>query len=228
MHKKRLSFWFFSIGILIILSSFFINYQYTLSQKEVVTKTEDCISKKVIKTQKSIQLIKKIFTTEDRETLINLYEKEKIGIYIFQKDSLKFWNNAEIPFKEKPDEFIKDIGLVVDWKTSTKSGFRYFGNQQQRYQIHTYGWLLQKNGYEVKEVALVGIPRDGKMADIKIFREPYDPAVAEEGLAWLENIKQLITNNSPAPAPEKFVSFCKDYCPYFDMTGVKGCQSIQR
>ena len=126
------------------------------------------------------------------------------------------------------DLFIKDIGLVVDWKTSTKSGFRYFGNQQQRYQIHTYGWLLEKNGYEVKEVALVGIPRDGKMADIKVFREPYDPAVAEEGLAWLENIKQLVANNSPAPAPEKFISFCKDYCPYFDATGVKGCQSIQR
>ena len=112
MHKKRLSFWFFSLGILIILSSFFINYQYTLSQKELVTKTEDCISKKVIKTQKSLQLIKEIFTTEERESLINLYEKEKIGIYIFQKDSLKFWNNAQIPFKEKPDEFIKDLGFV--------------------------------------------------------------------------------------------------------------------
>ena len=60
MHKKRLSFWFFSNGILIILSSFFINYQYTLSQKELVTKTEDCISEKVTKTQKSIQLIKEI------------------------------------------------------------------------------------------------------------------------------------------------------------------------
>ena len=112
MHKKRLSFWFFSLGILIILSSFFINYQFTLSQKELVEKTEACISKKVIKTQKSLQLIKEIYTTEDRESLINLYEKEKIGIYIFQKDSLKFWNNAQIPFKEKPDEFIKDIGFV--------------------------------------------------------------------------------------------------------------------
>ena len=75
MHKKRLSFWFFSLGILIILSSFFINYQFTLSQKELVEKTQACITKKVIKTQKSLQLIKEIYTTEDRESLINLYEK---------------------------------------------------------------------------------------------------------------------------------------------------------
>ena len=112
MQKKHLSFWFFSLGILIILGSFFINYQFTLSPKELVAKTEDCISKKAIKTQKSLQLIKEIYTIEERETLINLYEKEKIGIYIFQKDSLKIWNNAQIPFKEKPDEFIKDIGFV--------------------------------------------------------------------------------------------------------------------
>ena len=126
------------------------------------------------------------------------------------------------------DLFIKDIGLVLDWKTITKSGLRYFGSQQQRYQIHTYGWLLEKNGYEVKEVSLVGIPRDGKMKDIAILREPYDPAVAEEGIAWLQNIKDLVANNSPAPKPEKFARFCADYCPYFDQTGAVGCPSMTK
>jgi CRISPR/Cas system-associated exonuclease Cas4 (RecB family) len=126
------------------------------------------------------------------------------------------------------DLFIKDIGLVVDWKTIVKSGLRYFGSQQQRYQIHTYGWLLEKNGYEVKEVALVGIPRDGRMADIKIFREPYDPAIAEEAIAWLEKIKDIVETDAPAPAPEKFAPFCTNYCSYFDPTGVKGCPSIRK
>jgi hypothetical protein len=48
------------------------------------------------------------------------------------------------------DLFVKDEGLVVDWKSIKKSGLRYFGSEQQRYQIHVYGWLLEKNGYEVK------------------------------------------------------------------------------
>ena len=126
------------------------------------------------------------------------------------------------------DLFIKDQGIVVDWKSTTKKGFRYFANQQQRWQIQTYGWLLEKNGYEVKEVSLVGIPRDGNMADIKVHREPYDPAIAEGAIAWLENIKQIVETDAPAPAPEKFAPFCTNYCSYFDPTGVKGCPSIRK
>jgi CRISPR/Cas system-associated exonuclease Cas4 (RecB family) len=126
------------------------------------------------------------------------------------------------------DLFIKDEGLVVDWKTIKKNGLRYFGSQQQRYQIHVYGWLLEKNGFAVKEVALVGIPRDGKMEDIAVFREAYDPAIAEEGIAWLDNIKQIVADGSPAPAPEKRATFCKDYCPYFDAKGEQGCPSMTK
>jgi hypothetical protein len=65
------------------------------------------------------------------------------------------------------DLFIKDIGLVVDFRTTTKSGLRYLSDRQKLWQVHTYGYLLSKSGYDVKEVSLVGIPRDGKMADIK-------------------------------------------------------------
>jgi CRISPR/Cas system-associated exonuclease Cas4 (RecB family) len=126
------------------------------------------------------------------------------------------------------DLFIKDQGIVVDWKSTTKKGFRYFANQQQRWQIQTYGWLLEKNGYEVKEVSLVGIPRDGNMADIKVHREPYDPAIAEKAIAWLEKIKNIVETDAPAPAPEKFAPFCTNYCSYFDPTGVKGCPSIRK
>ena len=126
------------------------------------------------------------------------------------------------------DLFIKDQGIVVDWKSTTKKGFRYFANQQQRWQIQTYGWLLEKNGYEVKEVSLVGIPRDGNMADIKVHREPYDPAIAKEAIEWLEKIKNIVETDAPAPAPEKFAPFCTNYCSYFDPTGVKGCPSIRK
>lgn len=112
MQKKRFDSWFFVISILLILSAFAINSQFTLSQNELVQKTENCINEKIKKTKKSLKLAKEIFTSKNKETLFNLYEKEKIGIYIFQKDSLKFWNNAQIPFKEKSDEFIKDIGFV--------------------------------------------------------------------------------------------------------------------
>lgn len=126
------------------------------------------------------------------------------------------------------DLFIKELGMVVDFKTTTKSGMRYLNDRQKLWQVHTYGYLLSKNGYDVKEVALVGIPRDGKMTDIRVIQEPYSERMALEALAWLEDIKTIVATDAPAPAPEKNVAFCRDYCPYFDATGEVGCPSIQK
>lgn len=126
------------------------------------------------------------------------------------------------------DLFIKDIGMVVDFKTSTKSGLRYLGSQQQQWQIQTYGWLLTQAGYDVKTVALVGIPRDGKMTDIKVFQDAYKPEVAQQALDWLQELRAWAATDDAPPKPEKPVNFCKDYCPYFDASGVKGCPSMQK
>lgn len=126
------------------------------------------------------------------------------------------------------DLFIKDIGLVVDFKTSTKSGLRYLGSQQQQWQIQTYGWLLTQAGYKVNHVSLVGIPRDGKMNDIKVFQDDYRPEIAEEALQWLANLKRWAASDDEPPRAERPINFCKDYCPYFDMSGVNGCPSMTK
>ena len=124
------------------------------------------------------------------------------------------------------DLFIKDLGLVVDWKSIKKGSARYFGgnNRQHRWQVHLYGYLLEKNGYQVNAVSLVGIPRDGKMKDILVFAEAYDPKIAQEALDHLNKTKTLVAENLP-PAPEKPLSFCADFCPYYDPTGEIGCPS---
>ena len=135
-------------------------------------------------------------------------------------------NHPEI--KGHCDLFIKDLGLVVDFKSKTKSNMRYLGKGQEQWQIQTYGYLLEQNGYTVKQVALVGIPRDGKMSDIVVWQDEYKPEVALEALAWLRNLKEWAATDNPPPAPELNVSFCKSYCPYFDATGVNGCPSTAR
>ena len=120
------------------------------------------------------------------------------------------------------DLFIKDIGLVVDWKTTKKKSLRYFPSEQQRWQVQLYGYLLSKNGYDVKEVSLVAVPRDGDMAEIRSHREPYDEAAALAAIAWLDEVKVNVANNQP-PAPEKWSGFCANYCNYYDASGVNGC-----
>jgi len=122
------------------------------------------------------------------------------------------------------DLFIKDQKMVVDWKTTTKKNLRYFPSEQQRMQVQIYGWLLQNNGHEVENVALVVIPRDGHMSEIRAHVEPYEPAIAEMGLKWLQEIREA----TEAPAPEKYPAYCALYCEYFDSSGVEGCSSIQK
>ena len=118
---------------------------------------------------------------------------------------------------------------VIDWKTNKKGGARYFGsnNRQQIWQIQLYGYLLKQNGYTVKDVALVGIPRDGKMKDILVHITPYDEDIALEALAHLEKTKEMVTLNIK-PAPEKPLAFCADFCPYYEPSGEVGCPSIQK
>ena len=122
------------------------------------------------------------------------------------------------------DLYIKDQGLVVDWKTTTKKNLRYFPSDQQRMQVQIYGWLLENNGYDVKNVSLVVIPRDGHMNEIRAHVEPYNPEVAEAGLVWLQEIEDM----TEMPAPEKYPSYCALYCKFYDATGEVGCPGIQK
>lgn len=108
-------------------------------------------------------------------------------------------------------DLIKDENKITDWKTITKKNVSYFGSQQQRWQIHSYGLMANDNGIKVDTVQLVGLCRDGNENDIVQITEPYDETVALEALAWLEDVKV----QTKAPAPEKDSFFCKDYCPFF-------------
>lgn len=108
---------------------------------------------------------------------------------------------------------------VIDWKTITLKKARWFPSEQQWMQVHLYGLLLTENGYPVDNVTLVGIPRDGNERDVLVRSEPWQRGIAEEGLAWLADVRGSVL----PPEPERPVSFCRDYCGFFGETGVLGC-----
>ena len=138
------------------------------------------------------------------------------------KDYLVETEVAHGDMKAHVDLFIPSIGAVIDWKTSKVKNLSYFPSNQQRWQVQVYGYLLSKNGYEVKTVNLVAIARDGDEKDIKVHSEPYDEASALEALQWLANVKVM----TEAPAPEKDESFCRSYCQYYDASGEMGCVGL--
>ena len=126
--------------------------------------------------------------------------------------------------KAHVDLFVPSTGAVIDWKTSKVKNLSYFPSKQQRWQVQVYGYLLSKNGYEVKTVNLVAIARDGAEKDVKVHTEPYDEAIALEAFAWLNEVKASTT----LPDAEKDQSFCKDYCQYYDATEEMGCGGLKK
>ena len=127
--------------------------------------------------------------------------------------------------KAHVDCYLPDTGDVVDWKTVKAKNLSYFPSQQQRWQVQTYGYLIEQSGLgKVHNVHLVAIPRDGDERDIKVHSEPYDESVALEALSWLAAIKE----STDAPAPEKDESYCKFYCKYYDASGEMGCVGLKK
>ena len=126
--------------------------------------------------------------------------------------------------KAHVDLFVPSTGAVIDWKTSKVKNLSYFPSTQQRWQVQVYGYLLSKNGYDVKTVNLVAIARDGAEKDVKVHTEPYDEAIALQAFEWLNQVKASTT----IPDPEKDQSFCKDYCQYYDATEQMGCGGLKK
>jgi hypothetical protein len=171
--------------------------------------------------------------TESLASILGTFIHSGIAEAIKREDPFgdNFIIEQEVTFgnlKGHVDLFIKDLGMVVDWKTTKKTSLRYFPKLQQRMQVQVYGYLLAQNGHEVKNVALVAIPRDGIMTEIRAHVEAYDEALALEGLAWLNDLRAVVALNGPAPEPSERLNFCAAYCDYYDPTGEVGCPSTSR
>jgi len=158
-------------------------------------------------------------------TAIHAAIEEAIGA--LDPDAKEYLVETEVVYgdmKAHVDLFVPSTGAVIDWKTSKIKNMSYFPSTQQRWQVQVYGYLLSKNGYEVKTVNLVAIARDGSEKDIKVHTEPYDESMALTALNWLASVKA----STVLPEPEKDQSFCKDYCQYYDVTEEMGCGGLKK
>ena len=127
--------------------------------------------------------------------------------------------------KAHVDCYFPETGDVVDWKTVKIKNLAYFPSQQQRWQVQTYGYLIEQSGLgKVQNVHLVAIPRDGDERDIKVYSEKYDSSVALEALSWLEAIK----TSEVIPGPERDENYCAFYCKFYDPSGEIGCAGIKK
>lgn len=124
-------------------------------------------------------------------------------------------------FKGHCDFYSRQSETVYDWKTVTLAKLAKGGlpTKQQKMQVNIYASMIAQK-YPVKRVGLVFIPRDGKMSDIVAWEDDYNPKLVEEAREWVAQVKAMDT---PPPPERSAAFFCREYCSYYDVTGVTGC-----
>jgi hypothetical protein len=93
------------------------------------------------------------------------------------------------------DCFDTERNLLIDWKVLGKDSLATIqrGKPSEAYktQTHLYGMGYTNEGYRVDQVCLVGIPRSGRLSEIAVWREDYDPSVAKRALERYEALAKL-------------------------------------
>lgn len=108
---------------------------------------------------------------------------------------------------------------VFDFKTTTLKNMRYFPKADHRSQVQLYGWLMEANGYPVKRVGLIAIPRDGDERDLRVHVEDFRPESVQDSLKWIAEVE-----GADVPPPmEKPARFCENYCEFF---GPEACPGL--
>lgn len=124
----------------------------------------------------------------------------------------------------KCDLYIKSDDCVVDFKTTSTAMMEDYARgklpEVYRTQIHMYGMGYENEGYPVKRVALLFLPRDNDLnvSTSVFYVEPYDRQVALTGLARLERIAKG-SSGGDFESLATASSYCSR-CPWF-VSGAK-------
>lgn len=108
---------------------------------------------------------------------------------------------------------------VIDWKTAGTDKMRQVRTQgpprQPIIQANIYGLGHEEAGRQVKDVALVYLPRAGLLSGIYVWRDLYRREIAEEALARVEGIGRKLLAGGPVEQLPAAPSDACGYCPWF-------------
>lgn len=122
------------------------------------------------------------------------------------------------------DCYDTDVQRVIDWKILGNSSMKKTSTNgpivSYKKQLQMYGKGFEREGYPVKDVALVAIPRAGTTAGIRAYIDPYDPGEADRVHERWINILVLVDILGVERNPEGMYAIeavgenC-EFCPWF-------------
>lgn len=102
---------------------------------------------------------------------------------------------------------------LIDYKTVTKARLGTLRKTRvvppaYRIQAQTYAAGLIEAGFEVEEISIIFIPRDGNTLDVAAFNLEVDRDVADEAIDRLERIIALKNMEDAKSVPSPYCEYC--------------------
>ncbi|PBQ31475.1 hypothetical protein CNR22_06755 [Sphingobacteriaceae bacterium] len=151
-------------GIFLILAAVFYNQSSTLSFQKITQISSENVQTKALICKEGLNALLQDDLSKNWQGLGRYYEEDRVGLYLWQKDSLEFWNNSQIPLQKEKSFFSEEQGLV-----KMPHGF-YLYFKRSEGQKTALALCLVKPTYELQNNYLknrfrswTGIPEDVKM-----------------------------------------------------------------
>lgn len=122
------------------------------------------------------------------------------------------------PITGSTDLFSVNDRTVIDWKFVGPAMLKKYKasgpSNQYRVQAHLYGTGWVNAGYEVEQVMIAFLPRDGELGDAYFWWEPYQPEIADAALAKANQLVTLINAIGEDATLEMYPLCNERFCPW--------------
>nr|WP_063817954.1 PD-(D/E)XK nuclease family protein [Herbidospora sakaeratensis] len=146
---------------------------------------------------------------------------------------------ADATLKGSCDLFDRQAKTVIDWKfPGTTSMEKVRKNRDPgvtyRVQAHVYGLGYRNAGEDVEHVAVVFLPRAGRLDGVYVWTEPFQPQIALDALTRRDNVMKVLADldpeNNPAiwgafPVGDAYCTYCPWHLPK-STNLARGCPGI--
>jgi hypothetical protein len=118
------------------------------------------------------------------------------------------------------DLYDRDTGRLIDWKVTSLDNIRKYRKNgpgpQYRTQGHLYALGRQLAGETPSDVAVVFLPRGGRIDGLHVWTEPYQPQIAVAAIRRYQATRTALWTLDPEANPQRWAMFptAESYCTY--------------
>jgi len=172
MKHKRTHLILLVISIFLVTGSFFMDRYAVFPPEEIALKATAAIKEKSMACKEELGSLFENDTVGLWEQLHTYYDKERVGLYLWENDSIIFWNNSQIPLNQDVSVYKKNQGMI-----KFPQGF--------------YVYFKEKKGNQTAlALCLVKPTTSYKIIILKMISD--NGPLFQKGLKWISLLLRLI------------------------------------